>query len=168
MKTLQYIALILTALALVPGGAHLMSMLAKIDMPEQPYFVAQQIYRGWAWAGVAIIAALLANLGSALLARQFPRQFCLSLAAALLVAASLAVFFAWTYPANQATGNWTSIPDGWEQLRTQWEYSHAAGAILMFAALLCSAGAAISSAVPSSLSEHPSRGDSIRGTTRGA
>jgi len=57
---------------------------------------------------------------------------------------TLAVFFAWTYPANQATGNWTSAPENWEQLRTDWEYSHAANAMITFLALLCSVGAAVS------------------------
>jgi hypothetical protein len=143
-KVSQFVAVICTAIALLPGGAHLMALPAKIDMPEQPYFVAQQIYRGWAWAGVAIFAAIFANFASAILARAHPKQFWLSLAAGLLVAATLAVFFAWTYPANQVTGNWTSVPDGWEQLRVQWEYSHAANAVITFVALLCSVGAALS------------------------
>lgn len=120
-----------------------MSLAAKIDMPVEPYFVVQQIYRGWAWAGVAIFAAILANFGSAWLTRHGRRQFSLSLAAGLLIAATLAIFFAWTYPANQATGNWTSAPEDWERLRLEWEYSHAANAMIMFVALLCSVGAAL-------------------------
>jgi hypothetical protein len=49
----------------------------------------------------------------------------------------LAVFFAWTYPANQATRNWTVITEDWQGLRTQWEWSHAASAVLTFTALCC-------------------------------
>jgi hypothetical protein len=143
-KVIQFLAVILTVLAFLPGGAHLMALPAKIDMPEGPYFVAQQIYRGWAWAGVVIFAAIFANFASALLARSNHRQFLLSLAAGLLIAATLVIFFIWTYPANQATGNWTSVPDGWEQLRLQWEYSHAVNGVITFTALLCSVGAALS------------------------
>jgi hypothetical protein len=51
------------------------------------------------------------------------------------MAAVLAVFFTWTYPANQATSNWTAIPPDWEALRTRWEYSHAVNAVITFAAL---------------------------------
>ena len=40
----------------------------------------------------------------------------------------------WTYPASQATDNWTTIPANWEQLRRQWEYSHAANALVTFVA----------------------------------
>ena len=40
-----------------------------------------------------------------------------------MIAATLALFFVWTYPANQATGNWSSVPENWEQFEIQWEYS---------------------------------------------
>jgi hypothetical protein len=49
--------------------------------------------------------------------------------------ASLAIFFIWTYPANQATSNWTVASANWASLRTQWEYSHAANAVMTFLAL---------------------------------
>jgi len=35
-----------------------------------------------------------------------------------VIAASLAVFFTWVYPANLATSNWTEIPTNWHELRT--------------------------------------------------
>ena len=142
-KASQFLAVILTALALLPGGAHLMALPAKIAMPEDPYFVAQQVYRGWTWAGVVIFLAIFANLLAALLTRDSPGKWRLFGAAATLITATLAVFFAWTFPANQATGNWTSVPENWEQLRTQWEYSHAANAAIAFLALLCSVGGAV-------------------------
>jgi MFS family permease len=140
----QFLAIILTAIALVPGGAHLLALSTKIDMPEEPYLVVQQIYRGWAWLGIAIVAAIFANIASAWLARHHRRQFWLFLAAGLLIAATLVVFFTWTYPANQATGNWSSVPKEWEQLRIQWEYSHAVNAAITFVAFLCAVGAALS------------------------
>jgi hypothetical protein len=61
--------------------------------------------------------------------------FWLALLAFLLVAATLLVFFTWTYPANQATSNWTEVPADWQELRLQWEYAHATNAILTFIAL---------------------------------
>jgi hypothetical protein len=160
----QFLAVVFTAIAFVPGGAHLLALPVKIDMPEQPYFIIQQIYRGWAWLGIAIFAALLANLFSAWLERDRPRQFWLSVTAGLLIAATLAIFFIWTYPANQATGNWTSVPENWERLRMQWEYSHAANALLTFVALLCSAGAALSRDIPRPMAARQVTGDDSRGT----
>jgi hypothetical protein len=48
----------------------------------------------------------------------------------------------WTFPANQATANWTDMPDNWSELRRQWEYSHAANAVVMLIAL-CSVTLAV-------------------------
>jgi MFS family permease len=142
-KASQFLAVILTALALLPGGAHLMALPAKIAMPEDPYFVVQQIYRGWALAGAVIFLAIFANVVAALLTRYNRRKWQLFGTAGVLIASTLAIFFAWTFPANQATGNWTSAPENWEQLRTQWEYSHAANAAITFLALLCAVGATV-------------------------
>jgi hypothetical protein len=55
----------------------------------------------------------------------------------------MAVFFAWIYPANQATSNWTVLADDWEQLRAQWEFSHAGNAVLIFIALCCATWSAV-------------------------
>jgi hypothetical protein len=54
------------------------------------------------------------------------------LIAALCVALSLAVYFQFIYPVNQATLNWIILPDNWLELRRQWEYSHAVNAVLFF------------------------------------
>ncbi len=51
----------------------------------------------------------------------------------LALAVNVAVFFIWTFPANQATANWTEAPPDWESLRKRWEYSHAANALVTFA-----------------------------------
>jgi hypothetical protein len=51
------------------------------------------------------------------------------------MAASLLAFFTWTYPANQATENWTVAPETWQVLRRQWEFGHATSAGLQFLAL---------------------------------
>jgi hypothetical protein len=67
--------------------------------------------------------------------RRQRAPFWLALLAFLLVAATLVIFFTWTYPANQATSNWTAVPENWRELRRQWEYAHAANAVLTFLAL---------------------------------
>lgn len=134
MKWVGFFALVFTALALVPGGAHLFSLLNKIDMPQEHYFVAQSIYRGWWLMALILIPAMLLDLAFAVVLRgQWP-AFALAVAGCLCLAATLAIFFAFTYPANVATENWTTVPSNWQELRTQWEYSHAVNAVLTFAA----------------------------------
>jgi len=46
--------------------------------------------------------------------------------------ATLAIFFTFVFPTNQATHNWTEIPANWQALRLSWEYGHAASAIVGF------------------------------------
>src|SRR3546814_3934559 len=61
----------------------------------------------------------------------------------LLVTAVLAIFFAGAFPANQETQNWTVIPSDWEELRRQWESSHAINALLILIAFSALALAAV-------------------------
>jgi hypothetical protein len=135
LRAPQFLAIVLTALALVPAGAHLAELPNKIGLGQEEYFVVQSIYRGWALFGIALFGALGANLALAIVVRRQRAPFWLAFLAFLLVAATLAIFFIWTYPANQATSNWTVVPANWQELRTTWEYAHATNAILTFLAL---------------------------------
>ena len=134
LKVVQFLALVLTALALVPGGAHLFAIANKISLAAEQYFIVQNIYRGWSLFGAVLIAALAADFLLAIMLRGRGRAFMLALVASVCIALTLVIFFTWTYPANQATRSWTAIPANWQQLRRQWEYSHAANAIVTFAA----------------------------------
>ena len=64
-RLLRFLAVVLTALALVPAGAHLFEMPNKIGLPRDAYFAVQGIYSGWALFGVVLFGALAANLGLA-------------------------------------------------------------------------------------------------------
>jgi hypothetical protein len=137
VRLLQFCAIVLTALALVPAGAHFFELPNKIGLDQDAYFTVQRIYRGWALFGFALFGALLTNLALTLLQAFRRRSYALPLAAFLLVGATLAIFFTWTYPANQATSNWTLPAANWQELRSHWEYAHAVNAVLTFAALCC-------------------------------
>ncbi len=135
LKVVQFLALVLAAIALVPSGAHVFALPNKIGLAQVDYFIVQNIYRGWALFGVVLIGALIADGALALMLRGRGTPFVLALLACLCVVLTLAIFFIWTFPANQATDNWTAIPADWQELRRQWEYSHAANAAVTFAAL---------------------------------
>jgi hypothetical protein len=127
----RFLAIIVTAVALIPAGAHLFALPNKIGLPQDQYFVVQQIY-----AEIILdFALVIATRGSAAMIGPL-----IALVAAL---AALAIFFAWTYPANLATENWTAVPDNWQVLRRQWEYSHAAAAIVTFIGLCALAWSAV-------------------------
>jgi len=133
LKATQFIAMVLTALTLVPLGAHLAELPNKIHLAQVDYFIAQSMYRGWALFGVIVVGALIANLALAMLLRWQSPAFVLVVVNLLCVTTTLAIFFAFTYPANIATDNWTTIPAGWQRLRWQWEASHAVNAAIAFA-----------------------------------
>lgn len=135
-KSIRFLSLLLVALALAPAMAHLLELPNKMKLSREDYLIVQQIYRGWALLGIIIIGALISTLIQAALVRHKRVEFGFTLAALLCIAGSLAIFFSFTYPANQITENWTHLPENWLELRRQWEYSHAAGAILYLIALV--------------------------------
>jgi hypothetical protein len=134
-RIVAVLTLVFTALALVPYGAHLFALPNKIAMTQEQYFVAQLAYRNWALLAVILFPAMALNLVLAWLLRGERSAFALAVAACVCMAATLAIFFAWTYPANVATANWTTVPANWAALRMQWEYSHAANAVLSLLAM---------------------------------
>jgi uncharacterized membrane protein len=134
---LRFVAILLTALALVPVGAHLLELPNKMGLAEEPYFTVQQIYRGWALLGIVLCAAIVADLALAVTLRGEGPPFWLALAGFALMAGTLAIFFAFTFPTNEATRNWTQVPGDWRALRAQWEYSHAVNAAATVVAFCC-------------------------------
>ncbi len=132
----RFFSLLFVALALAPALAHLLELPTKIGLSREEYLTVQQIYRGWALLGVVVFGALLATLVHALAARGRMKEFRAAVTAFVCIVTAQVVFWIFTFPTNQATRNWTVLPDNWEALRTQWEYSHAAGALLMLGAAI--------------------------------
>jgi hypothetical protein len=132
---LSFVALLLTAIALIPLGAHVFEMSAKMKLGRDAYFMAQGLYRGWAWFGAVFACALLACAARAALPGA-RRERLFAGFAAVMIAASLAIFFAYVYPANQITKDWTVVAANWKSLRQQWEWGHAASAGCMLLAFL--------------------------------
>lgn len=134
-KAVQFLAILVSALALVPSGAHLAALPNKIALPQGEYFTAQVIYYRWALLGLLWPAAIIVNalLAIVVSSQKWPLWF--AVLAALSLILTLAIFLLWTFPANQATDNWSKAPENWQALRRQWEYSHAVNAVIVFVAL---------------------------------
>lgn len=136
--------------------AHLIGIIRSIDLAEQraaaeaPNLIedptlhagaptlrrAQRIYAGWSLIGIPILGAIGSTLALAVLVWHSSAEFRLIVTALACLVLALAIFFAFTFPANQVTENWTARPADWETLRSQWEYSHAVGALLYLTALI--------------------------------
>jgi uncharacterized membrane protein len=132
----RFFSFLFAALALGPALAHLLELPNKIGLAEAEYFTVQQIYRSWALLGIVVFGALISTLILTILSRRQQRGFRLALTAFLCIVGTQVIFWTFTFPANQATINWTVVPENWEILRTRWEYSHAASAVLNLAAMV--------------------------------
>jgi len=132
----RFFSLLFTALALAPALAHLLELPNKIGLARDDYLAVQQIYRGWALLGFVVVAALISTLVLAIEVRKRPGEYASAVFAFLCIAGTQVLFWTFTFPANRQTNNWTMLPENWMALRTQWEYSHAAGAVLNLIALV--------------------------------
>ena len=111
LKATWFLAVILTALALTDSaGAHLFELPNKIDLAQDQYFTVQAIYRGWALFGVVLFPAVLVSLLLAIMLRDQRAPFLLALGAFLCIAATVAIFFVWTFPATRRPATGRSCP----------------------------------------------------------
>jgi hypothetical protein len=131
-----FLAIVAVAVCLAPAGAHLFEFPNKMSLAPAEYMTVQNIYAGWALFGIAILAAIALIATHAFLVRADRTAFRLALVALACLAASQLVFWAFTYPMNVASSNWTRMPENFEAARRQWEYSHAVNAIIMLAAFV--------------------------------
>ncbi len=132
----QFACALLLAIILIPAGAHVFALPNKIGLPAEAYMTVQRIYDGWALFGIPIVLALVALLIQTILLRRQRAACLLSALSLVLVAASQVVFWTYTFPMNEVTAQWRVLPVDLEPVRLQWEYSHAAGAALVFLAYI--------------------------------
>ena len=71
LKTMQFVAIVLAALALIPAGAHFFELPHKIGMAQEQYFTVQSIYRGWALFGIPMIGAIVVTAILAIILMQW-------------------------------------------------------------------------------------------------
>ena len=135
LKTIQFLAVVLTALALVSAAAHLSALPKEIGVLQDTYYIVQGSYGGW-----PLFGALIANAALAVLVRSQPVPFWLAVVGFMTIAATLAIFFLWIYPANPLPDDWKPLDAPTSGIRVsdwwrRWEYGHAANAILAFIGL---------------------------------
>lgn len=130
-----FVALFTTAVCLGPALAHLFELPNKMELDRDSYFTVQAIYRGWNLFAFGLLVQFASIAAFIVLSRRTGELLWPALIALLGLIAAQALFWIYTFPANQATANWTTIPGNWEMLRRRWEYSHAAGAVFQLITL---------------------------------
>lgn len=136
LNSLRFLSLLFTALALGAGLAHLFELNNKLKLSHNEYLIVQQIYRGWALLGIVVAGSLLSTLALTIMAYRQKKGFGLICSALLFIIGTQVIFWVFTYPVNQQTKNWTILPVNWFELRKQWEFSHAAGALFNLIAFI--------------------------------
>jgi hypothetical protein len=136
LNTFRFLSLLFTALALGAGLAHLFELSSKMKLSAKDYLTVQQIYRGWSLLGIVAVISLLSTLAVAIMVPKQEGELFFVLSALICIIGTLVIFGLFTYPVNQETKNWTVLPDNWLALRSKWEFSHAAGALLNLTALI--------------------------------
>lgn len=135
LYTLRATSLLFAALALVPAGSHLFSMRSKLRLDDVSYLASQRAYDRWNLFAIVVIGALLSTLSLTVAFYRAGEPYAGAGLAFLCILGTQAIFWIFTFPANQATDNWTVLPTNWEALRTQCEYSHTGSALLNALAL---------------------------------
>ena len=97
MKVLQFLALVLTAIALAPAGAHLFALPNKVHLAQNDYFIVQNIYRGWALFGIVLFANLIVTAALAVMVSEQTAPFALVLTSLSCQVAVLAIFFVFVF-----------------------------------------------------------------------
>jgi len=132
LQVLRFLALLLAALGLAMGMAHVLELPVKMTYDANLYLsVTSTLYRWFALVGAPIqVAAILVACVLTWRVRR-RRSFSLSLAGALLLLASLGLWFALVQPVN---ATWATVlrqdpaaaPESFVLHRNQWEYGHVA------------------------------------------
>lgn len=131
LRLVQFGSLLLTLLALAPTLAHLLELPTKLGLAGRDYLTVQQIYRGWALAEFVVAGgAIWSTVMLAAFVHANGAAFAFAVVAIVFMSATQAVFWAFTFPVNRTTHDWTELPANWGTLRSQWEYSHATSAAL--------------------------------------
>ena len=139
MQNGRFLTLILAALGLGPGAAHVLEMPVKMAYTSELYTaVTSTLYAWFGSVGAVVqVGGTLSAVWLAYRSRALPTHR-LTLYGALALVASLAVWGAAVAPVNAEwarliqTGS-DSLPDAYARLRPRWEYGHVAAFAAWFA-----------------------------------
>jgi hypothetical protein len=136
----RLVVIMLIALSMGTALCHLLEMPAKITYDGALWLTLLQTLYPPAFGTIGAffeVAAVITAVVLAFLVRQRRPAFAWTLLGTLCVVAAHAAFWVWVAPVNAAMAPLTpeTLPADWMRLREQWEYTHAARAVLQIIAL---------------------------------
>ena len=132
----RFITLILASFSLSLSMTHLLELPQRIQFDQQLWIrvtVIENIYRLFGTVGAVFeIAAILTAIILTFLVRKYGSTFYWTLIGAIILAIAFVSWIIFIAPMNAEFAKWLTnpIPSNWMQYRDQWEYAHAANAII--------------------------------------
>ncbi len=148
LKVTRFVAIMLAALTLGAGFCHLMQLPARMGWDQYLWVgstVQGGLYNLFGSIGAVIdVATVIALALLAYFVREHWRPgFRLALAAAILFALALVLWWVLVYPVNVELAKWVNgpVPADWTDYRSRWEWGHTIISVVElagFAALVAS------------------------------
>ncbi len=140
LKAWRFITILLAAVLMTMGFTHLWQLPPRMAFDGALWLETLRRYVQFGPEGpgpVIEVAAVLSTIVLVFMVRRRKPAFALTLVAAIALVLSTAAWWAFVYPVNRELLIWTTetLPQNWTDFRDQWEYAHAARAVLMFVAL---------------------------------
>ena len=140
LKVVRFVAIMLAALTLGLGFCHLMQLPARMGW-DQYLWVGSTVQGGLyglfdSVGAVIEVATVIALALLAYFVREHDRPgFHLALAAAVLFALALVLWWMLVYPVNVELAKWVNgpVPADWTDYRSRWEWGHAIISLLELA-----------------------------------
>ena len=132
----RFITLMLASFSLSLSMTHLLELPQRIQFDQQLWIrvtVIENIYRLFSTVGAVFeIAAILTAIILTFLVRKYGSTFYWTLIGAIILAIAFVSWIIFIAPMNAEFAKWLTnpIPSNWMQYRDQWEYAHAANAII--------------------------------------
>jgi len=135
----RWLTIMFTALSLAPALGHLLEMPAKMTYDGALWLKLQQSLYGafGTFGGAFEMGAVITTIVLVILVRDRRPAFSWTLAAAICMVAANAAYWVVLAPINATIAGTVpgTLPTDWMGLRDQWEYTHAARAVLQMIAL---------------------------------
>ena len=139
IKRWRFFTIMLVALSMGMAFSHLLEMPAKMAYDGVLWLkLLKTLYWGYGTIGAVIeVGAVITSVVLAYLVRHHHKVFIWTLTGAICMVAAHVSWWIWVRPVNVRLFPLTAatLPTNWMQLRNQWEYTHAARAILQIIAL---------------------------------
>lgn len=134
IRNWRLLTIMLSALSLGPALGHLLELPAKMSYAGSMWLaVSQTLYASFGTVGATFeVSAVIAAFVLSFLVRKRWPAVGWTLFGAICLTASHAAFWIWLAPVNATIATLTTdaLPTDWMALRSQWEYTHAARALL--------------------------------------